>query len=202
MKPVKFNRRWTIWLALLGGAAWLALFGDKTPANSQLPQLAQSSLSNKSTGVNLATTSPKPAFNAQQNNINNTFSKQSLSAAESGMSLEVLVPREKLILNSQTAAGKSPNLFASGDWNPPPPVIKPLPPPPPMAPPLPFSFIGKKLEGGAWEVFLARGEQSFVVREGAVIENIYRVDTIKPPNLNLTYLPLGQGQSLIIGESQ
>ncbi len=53
-----------------------------------------------------------------------------------------------------------------------------------------------------WEVFLARGEQSFVVREGSVIENTYRIDQISPPNISLTYLPLGQSQSLSIGASE
>jgi hypothetical protein len=80
--------------------------------------------------------------------------------------------------------------------------VAPLPAPAPAAPVLPFTYIGKKLEAGVWEVFLARGEQSFVVREGAVIENTYRIDKIAPPNLSLTYLPLGHTQNLSIGASE
>jgi hypothetical protein len=38
-----------------------------------------------------------------------------------------------------------------------------------MAPPLPFAYLGKKLEGGQWEVYLGRGEEVlFIVREGMI----------------------------------
>jgi hypothetical protein len=40
----------------------------------------------------------------------------------------------------------------------------PPPPPPPSAPPLPFTFIGKSLENGVWEVYLARGDRTYIVR--------------------------------------
>ena len=38
------------------------------------------------------------------------------------------------------------------------------------------------------------------VREGMTIEDLYRVDRIAPPNLTLTYLPLGTVQNMTIGE--
>jgi hypothetical protein len=72
----------------------------------------------------------------------------------------------------------------------------------PVAPPLPYGFIGKKQEAERWEVFLARGEQTFIAREGEVLEGTYRVDRIDPPALTFTYLPLGQVQTLPIGESR
>lgn len=91
-------------------------------------------------------------------------------------------------------------LFDSQTWTPPPPPPpKPTPPPPPVAPPLAFTVIGKKLEEGKWEVFLARGEQIFIAKEKAVLDNNYRVESIKPPTLTVTYLPLNQTQTLTIG---
>jgi hypothetical protein len=51
-------------------------------------------------------------------------------------------------------------------------------------------------------VYLARGEQTFIVREGSALDGLYRVDRIAPPSLALTYLPLGQSQTLPIGESR
>jgi len=46
---------------------------------------------------------------------------------------------------------------------------------------------------------LARDEQTFIAREQTVIEGSYRVESIKPPTLTLTYLPLNQVQMLTIG---
>jgi hypothetical protein len=77
--------------------------------------------------------------------------------------------------------------------------VAPPPPPPPGAPPLPFSFIGKALEGGTWEVYLARADKTYVVQAKTVIDGMYRVDAIAPPVLTLTYLPLNQVQQLNIG---
>jgi hypothetical protein len=52
-----------------------------------------------------------------------------------------------------------------------------------------------------WEVFLSRGDETLIVREGQTIESSYRIDAVKPPNLTLTYLPLGEQQQLRIGET-
>jgi hypothetical protein len=109
-----------------------------------------------------------------------------------------------LIGDSDAAFGQGQNgagPFAHQDWTPPPPPpAEPPPPPPPTAPPLPFTFIGKALSDGAWEVYLAHGDHAYVVREkGAVIDGIYRVESIEPPVLTLIYLPLNQIQQLNIG---
>ncbi|MCC2956584.1 hypothetical protein LK542_13270, partial [Massilia sp. IC2-477] len=71
--------------------------------------------------------------------------------------------------------------------------------PAPTAPPLPFTFIGKSLQDGAWEIYLARGDRTYLVRENTVIDGTYRVDAVRPPVLTLTYLPLNQVQQLNIG---
>lgn len=131
-----------------------------------------------------------------------------------------LLPREALIVKEPPKPGKglNPNkvgaiaglmpndnitheaLFDSQTWDPPPPPPpKPGPPPPPVAPPIPYVVIGKKLEDQAWEVYLTRGEQTFIAREKLVLENQYRIDSIKPPTMTLTYLPLNQTQTLTIG---
>ena len=74
--------------------------------------------------------------------------------------------------------------------------------PAPTAPVFPFQYVGKKLENNIWEVYLSRGDQRFLVREGGTLESTYRIDSITPQRLSVTYLPLGQSQSLSIGESQ
>lgn len=91
-------------------------------------------------------------------------------------------------------------LFGSQSWTPPPaPPRQAAAPPPPTAPPLPFTYLGKKSEDNQWEIYLARGSDTFIVREQTVIEGRYRIDAIKPPTLTVTYLPLNQVQTLTIG---
>jgi hypothetical protein len=92
-----------------------------------------------------------------------------------------------------------PILFAARNWNPPPPKVVDAPPPPPTAPPMPFVYVGKKLEAGMWEIFLSNGTDIRVARKNSVIDGVYRVSDISPPTLTLTYLPLNQVQQLNIG---
>jgi hypothetical protein len=70
---------------------------------------------------------------------------------------------------------------------------------PPGATPLPFQYLGKAAAEGQWEVYLGRGEQTFVVKKGMQIDGMYRVDAIAPPTLTITYLPMNQVQQLNIG---
>jgi hypothetical protein len=99
-------------------------------------------------------------------------------------------------------------LFGAHSWAPPPPPPPPpapvvvKAPPKPTAPPLPFTYIGKKEEGGRWEVYLARGADTFIVRDKTQIDDAYRAERIAPPNLTITYLPLKQVQTLIIGDAE
>lgn len=98
--------------------------------------------------------------------------------------------------------------FGTRNWDPPPPkalratrvetVVAP-PPPPPQAPPLPFTYLGRLDEGDRTTVFLAGPAQDHAVTAGQVIDGVYRVDEITPQRVVVTYLPLGQQQSLSIG---
>jgi hypothetical protein len=123
------------------------------------------------------------------------------ASAGSGPRILALAPRETLIGDSIDQFRQGENgVFGRQDWTPPPPPPPaPPPPPPPSAPPLPFTFIGKSVADGAWEVYLARGDRTYVVRDKTVIEGTYRVDAIAPPVLTLTYLPLNTVQQLNIG---
>ena len=70
---------------------------------------------------------------------------------------------------------------------------------PPSAPNLPFSVIGKQRQGQRWEVFLAKENQTFVAHEGDLLTSVYQIVSIKPPSMQLLYLPLQQTQTLMIG---
>lgn len=65
----------------------------------------------------------------------------------------------------------------------------------PVAPPLPFRYLGKMLDGGKLAVFLARGDESLSVSAGQRIGD-YRVDKVTESEVVFTYLPLKTKQSL------
>ena len=156
-------------LLLAAGFAW---FGDKSPGGAVVEPVQRSAAAAAPARANPA--APKPA------------------AAVAILRLE---PRATLIED-----GEGGNAFGSQNWTPPPPPPPPVPPPPPpSAPPLPFTFVGKAVEKGEWEVFLARGDQTLIVRNKMVIDGVYRVDLIEPPGMTFTYLPLNQVQLLNIG---
>lgn len=167
-------------LVLLGAAAWLALVGDKTPAGQASPV--------RTPAQAVPAAAPRPAPVGRP------------PAAE-----PLVLPVTRELWAGATAGGadaptRTRDLFSARSWAPP--AAAAAPPPPPIAPPVPFAFLGKKLEDGAWEVYLSRADHSFVVREGSVLEGTWRVDRIEPPSLTLTYLPLTLSQTLAIGDTR
>jgi hypothetical protein len=200
MKKADIKARHAILALALVGAALLAAFGDRSPAGDIAEPVerpaANAALVRTPAPAAAPVPAPAPALPASKT-----------SDAPAGQTILALVPRDVLIGDSDAAFGQGQNgagPFAHQDWTPPPPPPPPPqpapPPPPPTAPPLPFTFIGKSVGDGAWEVYLARGDRTYIVREkGAVIDGTYRVESIAPPVLTLTYLPLNQVQQLNIG---
>jgi len=169
--------------AALVAAAGLVLLGDRAPE----PDVAEP-----------VERAPRPAA------APTVVARVARENADAGKILR-LMPRAELIgATGEGAFAGASNLFAGQNLNPPPapppePSGPPPPPPAPMAPPVPFTVIGKGLADGAYEVYLANGERTYVVRTKMVIDGMYRVDAIAPPTLTLTYLPLNQVQQLNIG---
>lgn len=193
--------RHSLLLLALVGAAALAFLGDGAPSSAWTvaepaerrgPAAARApvpSLSGPPTSV--ASASPPPLKPA---------SAASAGSAAAGALIVGLIPREELIGETGEAAlGGGDSAFRSQNWTPPLPPAAPPAPPPPSAPPLPFVYLGKASADGGWEVFLARGAQTYVVRPQTVIDGAYRVDAVAPPTLTMTYLPLNQTQQLNIG---
>lgn len=181
------RRRWWIWLPALGLAGWLALFGDRSPSGKAATLSVPLRLAPPAESVArpLPVIAPKTAVGAEPEPI------------------EMLVPRDRWVAaaSADTASTARRDLFSTRNWNPPPPPA-PAVAAAPVAPPLPFKFLGKKFEGETWEVYLTRGEQSFIAREGQTLDGVYRVTKIAPPSLTLTYLPLDQPQTLMIGDAR
>jgi hypothetical protein len=75
--------------------------------------------------------------------------------------------------------------------------VAPPPPSPPTAPPLPFSFVGLlEQKSGKPTAFLAKGEALVVAGVGDVIDGTYRVESLSPTGVVVTYLPLSQRQTV------
>lgn len=181
------SRRQAILLGLFLVAAWLAVFGDKTPSGGRADEIVEATGS----GGGQATQSTRRA-----------------SAGSSAIRHEAAVGEIAALLPRQPPAAPSKGeraareLFAVASWAPPPPkaaVVVAQKPPPPTAPPLPFRYVGKKLEEGRWEVYLERGEQLLIAREGETLAGQYAVKSIAPTTLTLVYLPLQQTQTISIG---
>lgn len=174
-------------LALVG-AAGLVLFGDNSPSGGIAEPVARAG----------RTGAPSPA---PESTTPRAAGKDATPAGDTA--ILALIPRAQLVGeagDATFAAGEG--VFMGQNWNPPPPPPPPpsnAPPPPPMAPPVPFTYIGKALADGAWEVFLARGDKTYSVRNQTVIDGTYRVEKIAPPLMSLTYLPLNQQQQMNIG---
>lgn len=88
-------------------------------------------------------------------------------------------------------------------------TVQPSPPAPPpaapTAPALPFIAVGfiqgKKIGDGQQQTFIQQGETLTMIRRGDTINSIYRVEDITEERVVLTYLPLGQKQTLPLTDS-
>jgi len=100
-------------------------------------------------------------------------------------------------LRQRTVSREFGDLFPGQVWQPPPPP--PQKPPTPKAPPLPFTYFGRMVEGDGTVVFLSRQDQTIAARVGDTIASSYRVEEIGAASVVLNYLPLNERQVLNIG---
>lgn len=88
------------------------------------------------------------------------------------------------------------DLFPRQSWSQPRPSVTAEEP---SAPALPFTYGGRYTEGDKVFIFLNEGTQVHTARQGDTVKGSYRVDRIGDAEITLTYLPLGQQQSLPTG---
>lgn len=194
MKP-----RHMLMLAALAVAAWFAFFGDKTP-NSDVAEPAKRSAAASASAKN----APAQRSAAAASDDTPRATEKDGAAKKHKRDIVILAVHDRKELIGGASSGNIAGLFGTQSWTPPPPPppVNAGPPPPPTAPELPFTFLGKKNEDAKWEVYLAHGDTTLIVQEKSVIEGTYRVDSIKPPLLTLTYLPMNQQQTLPIGGTE
>ena len=175
-------RRWLLASGLVGSAL-LAVFGDRTPGATRA-------------GIDVV----KPTSRSDSS-IRVEVVRSASPASSSRASLPVLldiVDRSALI--GQRPGEPSPTLFASRSWNPPPQAapVQAVATVAPSPPPMPFVYLGRQFRAGRWEVFVSEGDATLILHESQLIDSRYRVDSIAPPIMTLTYLPLNTPTSLSI----
>ncbi|WP_426617875.1 hypothetical protein ACP3TY_15165 [Pseudomonas rustica] len=72
----------------------------------------------------------------------------------------------------------------------------------PSLPPVPFQFVGRLHDRSDLQVFLQNGEKIYVVRNGDVIDDTWKITGISDVELSLVYLPLHLSQTLSVGSTQ
>lgn len=195
-------------VALLGSGA-LVLFGDRTPDDGVAEPVQRAQTAGKpavmasASAAAVVAASAASAVVAAPSGAAATPRNASAGKAQPPVAILRLTPRSALVGEAAEATFASgEGIFQGHNWNPPPPPPPPVsnaPPPPPMAPPLPYTVIGKALADGAWEVYLARADKTYVARPQTIIDGSYRVEKITPPTMSITYLPLNQVQQINIG---
>lgn len=67
-----------------------------------------------------------------------------------------------------------------------------------MAPPLPFTYLGRIVRGGRQIAYLLHRDEMIVAEAGDVIEAVYRIEGVTDSDIQFVYLPLGMRQVLSI----
>lgn len=179
------THRWLLWGPLLAVAGWLALWGDKRPADAAIS----------------LPTRPTPSAASAAAAIPTTAVTRSPSGVEDEWL--PLVPRTQLVPSDRVnAATPRADPFSARRWAPSPPTTAPPSERALVAPTQPYAYLGKQWDGESWQVFLARGDQNFLVKQGQVLEGTWRVEQLAPPNLALTHVATGQLQNVAIGEAR
>lgn len=72
--------------------------------------------------------------------------------------------------------------------------------PPQAPPPLPFTFVGKVIEGDGVKIFLQEDDVLHVLKLGETIGQRYKLVAVEEDKLSLLYLPMNTIQTMIYGE--
>lgn len=84
--------------------------------------------------------------------------------------------------------------FSAHSWLPPAKPAAAGPAPAPVAPPLPFRFAGQFYRDTGAEVYLAKGEEIFPVKEGDTLEGQYKIESVTSSEVRFLHLPSGTSQ--------
>lgn len=121
-----------------------------------------------------------------------------VSARPASLSLEE-VSLDLSRLKREKVTEAKVDLFSAGATLPE--ALSPPPPVAPTAPPLPFTYLGKFVDGDVVTLFLSKQGQDYKARLSDVLDNDYRVEQIGDDSVEFTYLPLNTRQTLYVGQA-
>jgi Cohesin domain len=105
--------------------------------------------------------------------------------------------REPSIPARSTLGRTGSDLFSVHSWMPKPkPSAAAASPVAPTAPPLPFRFAGQFYRDSGTEVYLARGEEIFPVKEGDTLDGQYKVEAVTGSEVRFLHVPSGTAQTM------
>jgi hypothetical protein len=98
---------------------------------------------------------------------------------------------------ARSALGRfGPDPFSTQSWKPPQKPAAPAAPVAPVAPPLPYRFAGQFYRDSGTELFVARGEEIFPVKEGDTLDGQYKVEGVAASEVRFLHVPTGTLQVL------
>lgn len=163
------NQRLVLMLPVLGVAAWLAVFADKTPVENQAGMSSVAPTTSQSAGVDEADAALEDVA----------------SSSTEATGVVRLRDRKYLIaLQNEPLVNLfgAPNQSASGEQQ-----AEAAPPPPPPPPSQPFVYIGRMRAQNSWVVFLEREGQMHVAKPKDLLDG-FRVDAVDEQEIRLTQL--------------
>ncbi|HZX30459.1 MAG TPA: hypothetical protein VFF03_03830 [Rhodocyclaceae bacterium] len=170
------RQRWTLLGGALAVTVGLVIWSGEEPEEAAVPQ------GNRPAPAARSSTAPAPA---------ETTAKT--APADPG---SLRLSRSDL----RAGGGEIRDIFPKESWYVPPP---PPPPGPPQPPELPFTYLGRLVDRGRITVYLEdEDDRNLAVRQGDVINGVYRVKRITPEAVTFVYLPMHKQQTLEIGSIQ
>src|SRR5215470_5048842 len=104
--------------------------------------------------------------------------------------------KEPAIPERSTLGRAASDLFSPHSWMPKPKPAAPAAPVVQEAPPLPFRFAGQFYRDSGAEVYLARGEEIFPVKEGDTLDGQYKVEAVTASEVRFLHIPSGTAQTM------
>lgn len=203
-KPQSSNSKWLfILLAItLMATAWTAFNGKSTFENGLNiePQLSVEQVPAGNATLNNGITSEKNSDNiGGVNNREPLAQSKPLQPSDHFINEKGLIPWQRLA--RAPFSTQSSDLFTVHSWRIEKPVKKimlvPEIAPPPVAPPAPFTYLGKFEESpNNPQIFLMANNQLYSVNKGEKINEVWRFDNEDISTLYFTYLPLNMKQKL------
>ncbi|WP_020167592.1 MULTISPECIES: hypothetical protein [Methylotenera] len=185
------NKRLLVMLLIVAVLTIWTLLKNNTEDTDTIELADSAVVSSKNNHQTHIRTGLNSAKNPQQNKQINIVTTQNASNDKRLIAWQKL-QREPLL-------NQPHNVFKVHSWLvvPKPVKTKALPPPPPVAPPAPFTYMGK-LENSpqGTQLFLLRNGQLYTTLKGQKIDAQWRLDGDDLNNIQLTYLPLNLPQVL------